>query len=356
MAYQSAIGKQENRVNRLSLKRKWLDGLGLACTVACLVLVLAGCGRRREEPIPEVALAHVGDVAITEEHVAFEVQRRKEAGRPIGTSSEIVADLVEREAMLQRARTSETLADPAVQRELENQMLVKWLDQELHRRRDAVSVSDEELEAYYSENQDSFRTPALWRVAILYRRTTSQDPEETQASVAAALSDARARFLDDPGHATRDGRLQGFGVIAAEHSEHTVSRYRGGDLGWLESGQLEHRLPSEAREALRSLEVGDVSDVLASGDGLYVVMKTGFREARVQPFQEVASGLRRRVIRERQEAIETEFRQQLLEQANVTVHAERVSQLDVPQGASSGRSASEPRDAAQLPALGGDRL
>ncbi len=345
----NSVAGKGSRWSRKS--RVWLPcAMGL-----CVFFLLAGCGSRRAEDDGADAswLAVVGDVPITAEAFHFEVQRRLETGQPLGEPASILADLVEREAMLQRARASEALMDPVVQREIENQILVKWLDQELHRQRDAVQVGDDELEAYYKAHAASFRQPELVRLAILYRRFTPNDPEETQQSLAEALATARARFLEDPAAATREGRMQGFGILAAEHSEHTVSRYRGGDLGWLDPEQARHRVSPNVLSAGLALDPGVVSEVIVSDDGLYVVMKTGFQPARVQPLEDVAAGLRRRLIRERQEAIEAQFREQLLEQAKVTVYTERLARLPVsPAGESS--AAMTPPDAGHLPLWEGE--
>ncbi len=323
------------RMTKVAWQTGWMHGLphmGATLVLLCAGLLTAGCGSHHDDAADEPPLALVGGVAITEADFAFEVQRRVEAGRPLESPQAVLQSLIERAAMLQQAARSPVMEDPVVRRELENQKLVKWLDEALHRERDRVTVSDDELRAGYEANRDDFTRPALTRLAILYRRATPLDPDESQAELKVALEAARARFLDDPAAATRDGRLTGFGVIAAEHSEHTVSRYRGGDLGWLDPARDDHRLPAAITAAGFALAPGEVSDVIEAGDGLYVVMQTDHRAAQVTPFEDAAIGLRRRLIHEKQEAVEQRFRAQLLEQADVAVNHARVEALRLPSG------------------------
>ena len=115
--------------------------------------------------------------------------------------------------------------------------------------------------------------------------------------------------------ATRDGRIPGFGALAAEASEHATSRYRGGDIGWIETGRDAYPLPAAIVETGFALPVGGVSDVIETEEGLYVVMKQDQREARTAPFEEVADTLRRRLLRDRRDRVEAAFNSNLLARA-----------------------------------------
>ncbi|HMP96252.1 MAG TPA: peptidyl-prolyl cis-trans isomerase [Kiritimatiellia bacterium] len=293
-----------------------------------------GCGKKSAEaPTTDAPLARVNDTVITEDDVAFEVERRRSAGRPIGEPREILQDLIERQAMLQKAESSGVFDDPHVRRELENRRLGQWLDRSLQIERDAVTVSDDELLAHYEAHRESFTAPAMIRLAVLYRRDHERDPSDDALSLRTELEQARQRYLDDPAGATRNGTIPGFGVVAAEASEDTVSRYRGGDLGWLETDAWTQRLPAVVAETGLALPVGGVSDVMAVGNELYVVMKADERPPRITPFEEAKTGLRRRVIREKQQTVEQVFRSNVLAATRVEINADKAERLTVPQPA-----------------------
>jgi parvulin-like peptidyl-prolyl isomerase len=250
---------------------RWLQ---VACCAASLLGAAVSCSRKAPEPAaaPD-GLARVNGESITEADVQFEIQRRTEANRPLGEASAILQDLIQRKAMLHAAAKSDVLKDPAVRRELENKQLGQWLDRSLQVARDQVSVSDEELRAHYEANGASFTRPEMFRLAILYRQVNPRDPADAEAALRAELEKGRAAYVADPAQATQQGRSIGFGTVAAAYSEDTLSRYRGGDLGWVAADQKNERYPAEIIQAGRALAVGAVSDVLAAGEGLYVVMK-----------------------------------------------------------------------------------
>lgn len=299
-----------------------------------LVGLLAGCGRKDEAvqaPPPPPPLASVNGVAITAEDVAFEIERRREAGRPLGDTRAILDELIERQAMLQAARTSGLLDDPAVKRELENRELGQWLDRTLQIERDAVRVTDEELAAYYATNTDLHTRPAMSRIAILQRKLGATDTAETRAAIQDELAAARAAFLADPAAATRQGQLVGFGTIAASSSEDTVTRYRGGDLGWTPDADLARRVPEPVAAAAAALGQGEVSEVITTGDNLYVVLVIDRQPAARAPLTEVAPGLRRKLIREKQQRVEQTFLSNLLASAAITVDEQQAATLTVPE-------------------------
>jgi len=294
------------------------------------VVSAVGCGKKAavvEEPSP---LASVNGVAITEEDFSFEIQRRMSSGRPLGDAQSILKDLIERQVMIQKAESSEVMKDPQVKRELENRQLGQWLDRSLQVERDAVSVSDDELRAHYESNSTNYTRPEMVRMAILYRRVNPRDPDDSSAKIQEELEKGRAAYLADPSAATQGGRILGFGTVAASYSEDTVSRYRGGDIGWLESGAAEYRQPTAVIEAGMALVAGEVSEVISTDEGLYVVMKIDHRPAQITPLEEVTPGLRRKLIREKQDMVERTFMSNLLAEAHVEINPEKAGRLTTP--------------------------
>lgn len=300
------------------------------CIVLVACMATAGCGRKEPAAVAPAPLARVGDAVITEDDFAFEVRRRQESGRPLGDSQAILQELIERQAMLQKAERSDIMQDPAIRRELENKKLGQWLERSLQVERDAVRVGDEELRAYYDAHPEAYTRPEMFRLAMLYRRVSRRDPEETTAALRADLEQGRAAFLADPATATQEGRLPGFGTVAARYSEDPGTRYRGGDLGWFEDVDRGQRQPTAVIETGFSLEPGEVSEVIAAEDGLYVVMKSDRREARVEPFEEAAPTLRRRLIRLKQEEVERTFKSNLLAEIQIEINPDKAARLALP--------------------------
>ena len=315
-----------------------MRGLRSWCSVIAVALSLlgaAGCGKRDQvsEPAAPPPLARVGDGVITETDFELEARRRAEAGRPATGKSDLLQEMIEREIMLQKARADETMKAPEVQRSLDNQLLTHWLDGTLQEARNQVTVSDDELRAAYEADLASHTRPAMIRVAMLYRKAPASAAVEESQALRAALLAARDAYRRDPAVATQGGRISGFGAVAAEASEDAVSRYRGGDIGWYVPGEGKYRWPKPVMEAAFALNKGETSDVIEHEDGLYVVMKSDERPSSVTPFDEAKVTMRRRMIRDKQAAVEAQFRSNLMSSVRVEINHEVLGRMELPRPA-----------------------
>ena len=284
-----------------------------------LLALLAGCSRNSQsvaEAPRSLVLATVEGRAITQAAFDEEVARRRLANSSLDADA-VLRQLIEREAMLIKAEKAGIADSAAFRHETENRLISQWLSGTFHKERDSVGVTDEELAAAFEARKDGvFRQGAQNRLAILFRK--GKNAEELKASLAEAV----AEFLKDRDAATQKGRLTGFGTIAASHSEDTVSRYRGGDLGWFDADKPESsRVPQEVLAAGVAQAAGGVSKPLIAGDGVYVIMKSGVREAQQIAFKEAAPALRRKLLSEKRSAIETSFKTGLLADMKVEMKA-----------------------------------
>lgn len=306
--------------------------------VAGLVVVLAtGCGKKEEAATTETVtpaepppLARVGDRVITEDDFNREVERRIASGRPVQDTTDLLDEMIERATLLHQAGEAGAENDPEIQRALENQLLSHWLEQTLQQEKNAVSVTDEELRAAYEADLAAYTRPAMMRVALLYRQAPPTLREEERAAIREELVAAREEFLRDPAAATQNGRISGFGALAAQASEDAVSRYRGGDIGWHQTGRDAYRWPVDIMETAFALPPGQPSDVMAADDGFFVVMKSGEQAELVTPFEEAKVLMRRRMIREKQQEVEASFRERIKQGVAIEVNEARARELALP--------------------------
>ncbi len=192
---------------------------------------------------------------------------------------------------------------------------------------DSVSASDEDIQAYYDENDTEFLTPErvsieyveLSAVGMMDQVAVTEDdlrgeyellkdryilPEERLAShilvevnedaeeETLAAAEVRALALVE-----RARRGEDFAALAAENSDDPGAADVGGSLGWLERGGT---VPP-VEEALFAMNSGDISDPVRSGFGYHVIWLQEIREARGKSFAEV------------RDELETEFRERTAE-------------------------------------------
>jgi hypothetical protein len=280
-------------------------------------------------------LAEVGSRRITRADFDAEIARQRSAGHVPASAKEVLDALVERQAMLTQAEAMGLDKDSAFVRDSETRLLSLYIEGSIAKAKQAVTVTDDDLRAAYEARKDStFKGAELTRLALLYRRVAKGASPELAGELAAELAKGVAAFEADRAGATQNGRIPGFGKIAADFSEDTVSRYRGGDQGWFDFSKDETastRLPKEVVEAGRALEAGKISAPFAAGDGVYVVMKDAVRSTADKTFEEAAPLMRRRLLREKQNEIERHMKAELVASVPVKIHEARVGELTVPQ-------------------------
>ncbi|MCL1919544.1 MAG: peptidyl-prolyl cis-trans isomerase [Kiritimatiellaeota bacterium] len=280
----------------------WSSPCPLVLLSLALSLLICGCREETSSSAPSSpVLVTVNGRAITQSDFDSEAERR-----PNLSAEAVLSNLVERQVMLIRAEASGVADRPAFKRDMENKLISEWLA--TARDGDAAAdITEDELKAAYEARQGQmFTRPPLTRYAILYRK--GRDIEELKG----ALAEAVARFRADRDAATNNGRLQGFGKIAADHSEDTVSRYKGGDIGWV-GDDTASRVPAEVLAAGKALEVGAAAGPVVADGGVYVIMKTDERAVTQIDFKEAAPALRRRLIAEKKAEADARFRAGLME-------------------------------------------
>jgi hypothetical protein len=155
-----------------------------------------------------------------------------------------------------------------------------------------VTVSIEEVDAYYAANPEHFHRLERRFVDHIFRRADDQADRETAQGI---LSEARTRFLDG----------ESFRELAIEYSESEI-RDLGESLGWVSQGTLEEN----AERIVFSLGLGEVSSPVPVRGGLAVFLVTQITPAKDFPVEDVrhqiAQQLRQEKLRERLDTIAEE--------------------------------------------------
>lgn len=201
--------------------------------------------------------------------------------------------------------------------------------------RDEVSVGDEEIQSYYEENGQEFMTPEQVRIRYVELDASglADTIEVDEGTLRNWFEDNRSSYLtaeqrltshilievpDNAGQSEIESaretaqeaaeRVRGgepFADVAAELSDDAGSAQVGGDLGWVERGQMADAF----EQALFSLEEGEVSDPVQTGYGFHVIKLRDVQESQGKTFAEA----RDEVARDYQES---EAERLYLEQAD----------------------------------------
>lgn len=319
-----------------------LAGLGV------LLLLPAACRREAGTPVASggEAPAQAGVLAqgdgwtIRDEDFRHWWSTRPGAADTPQSRSEVLETLVERASLAQAARQAGLESDPETAARMETVLITRLQEVQLAPQLEAVQVPDAEVRARYEALRDTTYTqPEAVRVAVLWFNTRGQQPlvdryrprlEQIRADVSA---DA-AKFPVDAG----------FGPIAVGNTEHRPSRLLGGDLGWLDLAPGADSWRKAVLDLAAPLQnPGDLSDILAGQDGLFLVRLIERRAAAVRPFEAVRTEIHESLVEQRRGQLREEFTRRILSRSQAQRFPDALAALEeLP-------SRSGARDVASLP-------
>lgn len=134
------------------------------------------------------------------------------------------------------------------------------------------NVSDEEIQSWYDQHQDQFTQPQRNRYSIIQTKTEAD---------AQAVLDELKKGAD-------------FATLAKEKSTDIISARSGGDMGWLEDAAT---VPELKEAGLK--EKGQLSGVIKSSVGFLVARLDDVQAAQVKPLAEVRDDIAAKVKQEK---------------------------------------------------------
>ena len=290
----------QHRFSRLAL-----GALAALALIAAGWLLLRWRAAPRPAPGPDPDLvATVGPRQIRVADVARELARRGGPHPDKVDTSALLDEMIEREVLIGKSLQAGLDKDPGFVREWQNLLIGRLRGQELEPRLAKATVSDDEVRAYYEQNRARYTQPAKRRLAIDFVATHAKMNNDERARCQVRIGDARQKALLPAGAPA----AKGFGALAIEYSEDQATRYKGGDIGWVEAGREKYAWDAAVVAAGFSLaKVGDVSEAVRTERGLYLVRLMDMRDATVTPLERVAEQVRHSLLLEKRRQTEQAF-------------------------------------------------
>jgi parvulin-like peptidyl-prolyl isomerase len=164
----------------------------------------------------------------------------------------------------------------------------------------------------------------------LVQRVDPKASEAKRAEARARIEEARRLALARPAAVERASGVPGFGALAVDYSDDQTSRYRGGDIGWLDTGGMVARWPKQVLEAAYALEQGKTSEVIQTDDGFYLAMKTDSRPGSVVPFVQVEASLRQSLLVRKRHEADVAVRQEAIRLVPSEINRAALSTVELP--------------------------
>jgi peptidyl-prolyl cis-trans isomerase C len=293
-------------------------------------ILLVGCSPDPKPLLSPDIVATIGDATITIEDVKAELDRRVAARRPVPEKKVLLEEMIERVVFLQRAKMAGLDRDAEVVRAHENMLIGKLREAELTPKLEAAVVAGEEAEAYYHSHLDQYKTPERARLAILFLSANPKGPAEAVERTRARADSARTEALAAP-QAPQESRLPGFGALAVKVSEDQSTRYKGGDIGWIEKNRFPARIPPAVAEAgLVLQEPGSIAELVETETGFYVVKLLEKSAESLKPLERVRPAIDRILLKTKREEIARGFEDSMREGLEVVSKPEALAGIAFP--------------------------
>ena len=145
-----------------------------------------------------------------------------------------------------------------------------------------IAVTEDEIKQYYEENYaglDGGKEIHIAHILIPF-----DSPEEKEKALDVAQEVARkAKSGED------------FGELAKEYSKDTISAQKGGDLGYVEKGDLVPQL----EDVIQAMSEGEVSDPVESPSGYHIIKVLGTRASDKSSLDDAREEIRQKLYREK---------------------------------------------------------
>ena len=284
---------------------------------------LAACSSPPEQDDDPVAI-EVGERAIRLSELQAQLDFLAERSTPVARDpGAFLTDYVERSIALSKARELGLDQEVAFRRQVENLLIGRLKQAQLDLALANVSVSDNEIAAYYDSKVNQYGRPAQSRVALLHLPTDKFTDEPKRRALHTRMQQARALAVELP------ATTRGFGALAMEYSEEATSRFKGGDIGWMQAGQERYRWPEPVVAAAFALDKGSLSEVIQAPDGFYLLKKIDSREPVVPALDgRFETTLRNALLREKRATTVETFEKEWAQDLPIKMHEEVLSHLE----------------------------
>jgi len=171
-------------------------------------------------------------------------------------------------------------------------------------RADVATVTDEELETYYRDNEIRLTLPDQVRVRHILLTWKPMGTTDDRA----AIREQMAPILEQ----ARSGA--DFAELASKYSDDSTAS-QGGDTGFFNRGQM---VPAFEAVAF-ALQPGEVSDPVETPFGVHILRLEERQEARLLPLDEVREQLREHIREEKMEAAVEQETERLRQEGEVAI-------------------------------------
>ncbi len=223
--------------------------------------------------------------------------------------------LINQEVLYMQAKAQGLDQEPAIDRLYKKAIVDKYLEDNLNKKITAARVTEDEVRKHFEANQYVYNKPARRRAAMIYIEKKQSDTAEQLAAKTQKMQEVVDKV------AGLDTETMHFGELAKVYSNDRSSMYQGGVVGWLiQHPSRKYKWADAMVEALFALEnVGDVSPIIDTEKGLYLVRLVAAENVKEKSFEQVKAGIKNQLLQAKRKQIRNDFMQATQAQAEIQI-------------------------------------
>jgi peptidyl-prolyl cis-trans isomerase C len=307
--------------------------ISASLTVVVVLMVSVSCNQRQPDLQSKAAstrpaqatgeletpLATIDDFTITLGEFQERLNRQSPYVRARYTSleqkKEFLDNLIRFEILAKEALRRGYDKDPEVVRTMKQVMIQKLVAEQFDQTVTAAAITDQEMQAYYDAHIAEY-----------------VQPEEVRASAIILKNKAQAERVATEAQSELGKTNKGFRDLVTKYAQDEESKLRGGDLRYFARDNKE--LPALVVAAGFALaQTGDVSDVIAAGEGrFYVLKQTGRKNASTKSFDDAKAQIRNKLFRDKRVAVQDKFLADLRAKSKIVIDEAALAKVRIESG------------------------
>lgn len=251
-----------------------------------------------------------------------ELARRFRGNSGLTTAQKLSAleALIQTEALCAKAKAAGFDRTPQMETRIKNLIATQF--KEAHFPPPNAAVTDQEIERFYRANQARFATPPAMHAAVIVLEVSPNATPEKQ-------KEFRARAESVLEEARRATSPEAFAAVVARHSEDQASRYRGGDIGWLnsETPGVDARLVAALAAVAKP---GDLAPLIPTPRGVVIARLLEKKEAGFKALAEATETIRYQLSRLKTQQAEANSQASLKAGLEIQVNQALLESISLP--------------------------